>query len=92
MIECVSYVALLGYATTVIPRWFTYYASTFLFALFGLRMLREGWYMSADEGQEELEEVQADLKRRDEEVHVLFIYVFHFKTELCRRAIIREEV
>ncbi|XP_071787216.1 putative divalent cation/proton antiporter TMEM165 isoform X2 [Asterias amurensis] len=59
---------LLGYATTVIPRWFTYYASTFLFALFGLRMLREGWYMSADEGQEELEEVQADLKRRDEEM------------------------
>ncbi|XP_022100336.1 transmembrane protein 165-like [Acanthaster planci] len=60
--------ALLGYATTIIPRWFTYYASTFLFALFGLRMLREGWNMSADEGQEELEEVQADLKRRDEEL------------------------
>ncbi|XP_038055214.1 transmembrane protein 165-like isoform X2 [Patiria miniata] len=60
--------ALLGYATTVIPRWFTYYVSTFLFALFGLRMLREGWTMSADEGQEELEEVQADLKRRDEEM------------------------
>ena len=62
--------ALLGYATTVIPHWFTYYVSTFLFAVFGLRMLREGWSMSPDEGQEELEEVQADLKRRDEEVGI----------------------
>lgn len=60
--------AALGFATTIIPRWFTYYASTLLFAIFGLRMLRDGWYMSPDEGQEELEEVQADLKKRDEEL------------------------
>lgn len=60
--------ALLGFATTVIPKVYTYYASTALFIIFGLRMLREGWYMSPDEGQEELEEVQADLKRRDEEM------------------------
>ena len=65
----VSYeTAALGFATTVIPRWFTYYASTILFAIFGLRMLRDGWKMSPDEGQEELEEVQAELKKRDEEV------------------------
>lgn len=62
------FLALLGFATTVIPKVYTYYASTALFIIFGLRMLREGWYMSPDEGQEELEEVQADLKRRDEEV------------------------
>ncbi|XP_055333285.1 transmembrane protein 165-like [Paramacrobiotus metropolitanus] len=57
----------LGYATTIIPRLYTFYISTALFAIFGLRMLREGYYMSKDEGQEEMEEVQADLKRREEE-------------------------
>ena len=31
-------------------------------------MLREGLKMSPDEGQEELEEVQAELKKKDEEV------------------------
>ncbi|XP_072039986.1 putative divalent cation/proton antiporter TMEM165 [Amphiura filiformis] len=60
--------AALGFATTIIPRWFTYYASTILFAVFGLRMLNEGYKMSPDEGQEEFEEVQADLKKRDEEM------------------------
>lgn len=59
--------ALLGFATTVIPRWLTYYTSSALFAIFGIRMLREGYYMSPDEGQEEYEEVQADLRKRDEE-------------------------
>lgn len=57
-----------GYATTVIPRVYTYYVSTALFAIFGIRMLREGLKMSPDEGQEELEEVQAELKKKDEEV------------------------
>ncbi|XP_050006256.1 putative divalent cation/proton antiporter TMEM165 isoform X2 [Alexandromys fortis] len=58
---------LFGYATTVIPRVYTYYVSTALFAIFGIRMLREGLKMSPDEGQEELEEVQAELKKKDEE-------------------------
>eukprot|EP00118_Oscarella_pearsei_P027310 m.311007 g.311007 ORF g.311007 m.311007 type:complete len:308 (+) comp57912_c0_seq1:62-985(+) len=58
----------LGFATTVIPRIYTYYASTILFAVFGVKMLREGWNMSADEGQEELEQVQAELKKKDEEL------------------------
>ena len=35
--------AVLGYATTVIPRWFTYYASSALFAVFGIKMLKEGY-------------------------------------------------
>lgn len=68
LFSLLCFTAALGFATTIIPRWFTYYASTLLFAIFGLRMLRDGWYMSPDEGQEELEEVQADLKKRDEEV------------------------
>lgn len=59
---------LFGYATTVIPRIYTYYVSTALFAIFGVRMLREGLKMSPDEGQEELEEVQAEIKKKDEEV------------------------
>ncbi|KAH0954699.1 hypothetical protein HN011_006846 [Eciton burchellii] len=56
-----------GYAATIIPRVYTYYISTLLFALFGLKMLRDGYYMSSTEGQEELEEVQSDLRKRDDE-------------------------
>jgi len=39
---CVFVAALLGFATTIIPRWFTYYVSCGLFAVFGIKMLREG--------------------------------------------------
>ncbi|XP_067663941.1 putative divalent cation/proton antiporter TMEM165 [Haliotis asinina] len=59
---------LVGYATTVIPRAYTYYVSSLLFAVFGIKMLKEGWAMSPDEGQEEYEEVQADLKKREDEL------------------------
>lgn len=70
---CVSSSVLFGYATTIIPRIYTYYVSTALFAIFGIRMLREGLRMSPDEGQEELEEVQAEIKKKDEEVHQRFL-------------------
>ncbi|KAL8570274.1 hypothetical protein ACOMHN_011296 [Nucella lapillus] len=60
--------ALVGYATTVIPRAFTYYASSVLFAIFGLKMLKEAWSMSADEGQEEYEEAQAEIKKKEDEL------------------------
>ncbi|XP_028301002.1 putative divalent cation/proton antiporter TMEM165 [Gouania willdenowi] len=66
VMTCLS--VLFGYATTVIPRIYTYYVSTALFAIFGVRMLREGLRMSPDEGQEELEEVQAEIKKKDEEL------------------------
>uniref|UniRef100_A0A8C6Z495 GDT1 family protein n=2 Tax=Nothoprocta perdicaria TaxID=30464 RepID=A0A8C6Z495_NOTPE len=66
LMTCLS--VLFGYATTVIPRVYTYYVSTALFAIFGIRMLREGLKMSPDEGQEELEEVQAEIKKKDEEL------------------------
>ncbi|XP_014474081.1 PREDICTED: transmembrane protein 165 isoform X2 [Dinoponera quadriceps] len=56
-----------GYAATIIPRAYTYYISTLLFALFGLKMLRDGYYMSSTEAQEELEEVQSDLRKREDE-------------------------
>jgi len=55
-----------GYATTVIPRVITYYLSSFLFALFGLKMLHEGYHMSPNEGQEEYEEVNEELRKREE--------------------------
>lgn len=60
--------ALFGWVTIIIPRVYTYYVSTALFAIFGLRMLKEGLAMSPDEGQDELEEVQSDLKRKDDEM------------------------
>lgn len=56
----------LGYATMIIPREVTFYSCTALLALFGLKMLYEGWKMSPDEGLEEYEEVSAELRRREE--------------------------
>jgi len=58
----------LGYATTVIPRKYTFYISTALFAIFGLKMLKEGWEMDPNEGQEEMEEVQQELKQKEAEL------------------------
>jgi Ca2+/H+ antiporter, TMEM165/GDT1 family len=63
--------AVFGYAVTIIPRVYTYYISTALFAIFGLKMLKEGYSMSPNEGQEEFEEVQLDLRKRDDEVKLL---------------------
>ena len=60
--------AIFGWITVIIPRVYTYYISTLLFAIFGLKMLKEGYSMSPDEGQEEFEEVQSDLKKKDDEV------------------------
>jgi len=59
--------AFFGYAITVIPRLYTYYLSSFLFAVFGIKMLREGWKMSPNEAQEEFDEVQEDLRKKDAE-------------------------
>lgn len=67
-------IAVFGMAATIIPRVYTYYISTALFAIFGLKMLREGYYMSPTSGQEELEEVQSDLRKREDEV--TYIYFF----------------
>jgi len=60
--------AIFGWITVIIPRVYTYYISTLLFAIFGLKMLKEGYSMSPDEGQEEFEEVQSDLKKKDDEM------------------------
>lgn len=57
--------ACLGWVTMLIPRVITYYVSTALFALFGLKMLHEGYHMSPSEGQEEFEEAQAEVAKRE---------------------------
>lgn len=36
-----------------------------IFQVFGLKMLKEGWHMSETEAQEEFEEVQEDLKKKE---------------------------
>ena len=59
-----------GFVIQVIPRTYTFYASSGLFAIFGVKMLREGLKMAPDEGKEELEEVQTDLRRRDDSVMI----------------------
>uniref|UniRef100_A0A1I8M904 GDT1 family protein n=1 Tax=Musca domestica TaxID=7370 RepID=A0A1I8M904_MUSDO len=56
-----------GVAATIIPKVYTYYISTALFALFGLKMIYEGYFMKDTDAQEELEEVQADLRKREDE-------------------------
>lgn len=56
-----------GWVATIIPRVYTYYVSTALFAIFGLKMLKDGYYMSPNGGQEEFEEVQSDLRQREDE-------------------------
>src|SRR5690349_8718459 len=55
----------LGMATTVIPRTFTHYASIVLFVIFGLKMLKEGYFMTEEESREEYEEVQKSLSERE---------------------------
>ena len=47
-------------------RWVTFYICTLLLAIFGLKMLYEGWYMNPAEGLEEFEEVSAELNRKEE--------------------------
>lgn len=58
----------LGFATMIIPRAVTFYISTALLVLFGLKMFYEGWNMSPDEGQEEFDEVSEELRKREEVV------------------------
>lgn len=57
-----------GYVTTLIPRFYTYYISTALFAIFGLKMVYDGIQMGEDEGAEEMEEVQMNLRQREDDV------------------------
>ncbi|XP_017960355.1 transmembrane protein 165 isoform X2 [Drosophila navojoa] len=57
-----------GMAANFIPKIYTYYISTALFLIFGLKMLYDGYKMKPTDAQEELEEVQSDLRKREDEL------------------------
>ncbi len=58
--------ALLGnIVTKFVPRIYTYYLSSLLFACFGIKMLRDGYIMSPDEGTDEYEEVQHEVEKAE---------------------------
>uniref|UniRef100_A0A7E4ZZ13 GDT1 family protein n=1 Tax=Panagrellus redivivus TaxID=6233 RepID=A0A7E4ZZ13_PANRE len=60
--------ACLGWVTQIVPHKLTFYISTGLFALFGLKMLHEGYHMSPDEGKEEYEEANAEVQKTSLEI------------------------
>lgn len=61
--------ALLGnILTKLIPKVYTYYASSILFGIFGLKMLREGWHMDPNEDNEEYEEANSTLRENEEKL------------------------
>ncbi len=60
--------AYVGHIATFIPRIYTVYISTALFVFFGLKLLKEGYYMDPAEGLEELEEVTQELNRKEQEL------------------------
>lgn len=58
--------ALLGnIVTKFVPRIYTYYLSSILFAGFGVKMLKDGYHMSPDEGAEEYKEVQQEVEQAE---------------------------
>lgn len=59
--------SVMGVATTVIPRVYIHYTSVILFVIFGLKMLKEGYDMSADEAKEELDQVESTLEKKDQQ-------------------------
>lgn len=57
-----------GLAASIIPRIYTYYISTALLAISGLKMLFDAYAMSPTDAQKEYEEVQSDLNRRESNI------------------------
>ena len=56
----------LGFATIIIPRTVTYYVGTILLALFGCKMLYDGYEMGSDDGKEELEAANEEVNKAKE--------------------------
>eukprot|EP00743_Colponemidia_sp_Colp-15_P003095 GILK01003345.1.p1 GENE.GILK01003345.1~~GILK01003345.1.p1 ORF type:complete len:237 (+),score=28.96 GILK01003345.1:37-747(+) len=59
---------LLGHVLpNLISRTYTHYAAALLFAVFGVRLLKDAWEMEPNDGvNEELEEVEAELNKKDQ--------------------------
>nr|CAX82716.1 Transmembrane protein 165 [Schistosoma japonicum] len=53
--------ALLGYATTIVPRFVTLYLSGVLFLIFGIKMLYEAYTMSSSSAKDEFDEVHMQI-------------------------------
>lgn len=66
-----------------IPPHITRWVSVALFVVFGLKMLHEGWNMTATDAAEEMEEVQHDIRKREDEVGQLNDIVSHESTRVC---------
>ncbi len=60
--------AVLGHAVpTLLPKRFTSFLAALLFFVFGVKLLREGYYMSPDEGVgEEMKEVEMELEEKEQ--------------------------
>lgn len=70
-----------------IPPSITRWVSVGLFVVFGLKMLHEGWKMTSTDAAEEMEEVQADIRKREDEVCFWgdsFIISFKFQSKINR--------
>ncbi|KAM3723832.1 Transmembrane protein [Dirofilaria immitis] len=55
----------LGWFTQVMPRLLTYSISTALFALFGLKMLYDGYRMTPADGQESYAEAKTEIQKKE---------------------------
>lgn len=51
--------------TKFVPRVYTYYVSSILFACFGIKMIRDGYLMSPEEGTDEYEEAQHEVEKAE---------------------------
>ena len=61
-------------APVIVPRSYTQYAAAALFAFFGVRMLRDGAALDHSGASEELEEVEAELTKKQERQGGFFFF------------------
>lgn len=61
-----------------IPPALTRWVSVGLFVVFGLKMLHEGYNMTATDAAEEMEEVQSEIRQREDEVSPLKLFAHKF--------------
>uniref|UniRef100_A0A0R3RWL7 GDT1 family protein n=1 Tax=Elaeophora elaphi TaxID=1147741 RepID=A0A0R3RWL7_9BILA len=61
----------LGWFTQIMPRLLTYSISTALFALFGLKMLYDGYRMSPADGQEGYAEAKTEIQKKEQQKELL---------------------
>eukprot|EP00697_Spironema_sp_BW2_P001771 gnl/Spiro4/12392_TR6543_c0_g1_i1.p1 gnl/Spiro4/12392_TR6543_c0_g1~~gnl/Spiro4/12392_TR6543_c0_g1_i1.p1 ORF type:complete len:366 (+),score=97.44 gnl/Spiro4/12392_TR6543_c0_g1_i1:44-1099(+) len=58
----------LGFATTIIPHFYTHVASIILFFAFGFKLLKDAFLMTDDDAAEELEEAKEELENEEKDV------------------------